>query len=150
MGDDRDLIVGALTAIGVEQGVLFLRYRRAVGEGNTTVAGFRAWKHALRQQPRVSPRRAVLGVVGVPVFYLLANIPHLPVVIGVVFGLLVVLSLLYAVVNLAHRNPPLGPPRAANDAQTHTKTGQVVTSDDWEKKMASFTDAVEDYGREKT
>ena len=52
---DRPRIVGVLTAIGVEQGVLYCRYRHQVGEANTSMAGFRQWKHALRQQPRVSP-----------------------------------------------------------------------------------------------
>jgi hypothetical protein len=32
---DRPIIVGVLTAIGVEQGVLYWRYRHQVGEDNT-------------------------------------------------------------------------------------------------------------------
>ena len=79
---DRPLIVGVLTAIGVEQGVPYCRYRHQVGEANTSMAGFRQWKHALRQQPRVSPLHGTLGMVGVIAFYLAANIPHLPVAIG--------------------------------------------------------------------
>ena len=88
---DRPLIVGVLTAIGVEQGVPYCRYRHQVGEANTSMAGFRQWKHALRQQPRVSPLHGThgthgtlgtLGVVGVIAFYLAANVPHLPVAIG--------------------------------------------------------------------
>ena len=85
---DRPLIVGVLTAIGVEQGVPYCRYRHQVGEANTSMAGFRQWKHALRQQPRVSPLHGTLGMVGVIAFYLAANVPHLPVAIGVLFGLL--------------------------------------------------------------
>jgi hypothetical protein len=128
---DRPLIVGVLTAIGVEQGVLYCRYRHQVGEANTSMAGFRQWKHALRQQPRVSPLHGTLGVVGVIAFYLAANIPHLPVAIGVIFGLLVLLSALYALANFAHRDPPL-PPR---------QSGVPPADDaDWEQKMARFTE----------
>lgn len=36
---DRPLIVGVLTAIGVEQGVLYCRYRHQVREANTSMAG---------------------------------------------------------------------------------------------------------------
>lgn len=34
---DRPIIVGVLTAIGVEQGVLYGRYRYQVGEDNTSL-----------------------------------------------------------------------------------------------------------------
>jgi hypothetical protein len=34
---DRPIIVGVLTAIGVEQGVLYWRYRHQVGEDNTSL-----------------------------------------------------------------------------------------------------------------
>jgi hypothetical protein len=34
---DRPIIVGVLTAIGVEQGVLYWRYRDQVGEDNTSL-----------------------------------------------------------------------------------------------------------------
>ena len=109
-------------------GVLYCRHRHQVGEANTSVAGFRQWKHALRQQPRLGPLHGTLGVVA---FYLAANIPHLPVAIGVIFGLLVLLSALCALANFAHRDPPLPPRqsgvRPADDA-------------DWEQKMARFTE----------
>ena len=34
---DRPIIVGVLTAIGAEQGVLYWRYRHQVGEDNTSL-----------------------------------------------------------------------------------------------------------------
>jgi len=45
---DRPIIVGVLTAIGVEQGVLYWRYRHQVGEDNTSVQGFRHWRAQTR------------------------------------------------------------------------------------------------------
>jgi hypothetical protein len=104
---ERPLIVGVLTYIGVEQGVLYWRYRHAVGEGNTSAVGFREWKRALRQQPRVSVVHGVAGLVAAVALYFVANIPALPKVLVVVLALLVLLSLLYVVANLAHRDPPL-------------------------------------------
>ncbi len=74
---DRPIIVGVLTAIGVEQGVLYWRYRHQVGEDNTSLEGFRHWKHALRQQPRVSPLHGLFGVLGVVALYALADVPHI-------------------------------------------------------------------------
>jgi hypothetical protein len=140
MPNDRPLIVSALTYIGVEQRVLFLRYRKQVSESNTTMQGFRAWKHALRQQPRVSVPHGVLGLAGVPVFWAIASIPHMPPIVIVFLALLVILSALYGIADLAHRNPPLGPPPQALQAQAGafvpdqgpmvTTTGRVLTDAD--------------------
>lgn len=136
------LLDSVLVGIGMEQGVLFWRYRRAAGAGNTTLAGFSQWKHLLRLQSRVNVPHGVLGLAGVPAFYAAANIPHIGPVGIFVFALPVIASLFYEIANLAHRNPPLpqadaptrpdrGPSQVIPDqGPMVTRTGRVLTDAD--------------------